>query len=102
MRKLLDRKIVAQNGICGICKEKFTDYSDVVPIISAPVAWAAPGATIIPTTFRPCTGGATARRDQRTSEDGYQPVMAIVGELEARWFIETINAQQNMNLDIAK
>jgi len=31
MRKLLDRKIVAQNGICGICKEKFTDYSDVVP-----------------------------------------------------------------------
>jgi HNH endonuclease len=31
MRKLLDRKIIAQNGICGICKEKFTDYSDVVP-----------------------------------------------------------------------
>jgi hypothetical protein len=31
MRKLLDRKIVAQNGICGICKEKLTDYSDVVP-----------------------------------------------------------------------
>jgi hypothetical protein len=31
MRKLVDRKIVAQNGICGICKEKFTNYSDVVP-----------------------------------------------------------------------
>jgi hypothetical protein len=31
IRKLLDRKIAAQNGICGICKEKFTDYSDVVP-----------------------------------------------------------------------
>ena len=31
MRKLLNRKITAQNGICGICKEKFTDYSDVVP-----------------------------------------------------------------------
>lgn len=31
MRKLLDLKIVAQNGICGICKEQFTDYSDVVP-----------------------------------------------------------------------
>ena len=31
MRKLLDRKIVAQNGICGICKEKFTDCGDVVP-----------------------------------------------------------------------
>ena len=31
MRKLLNRKIAAQNGICGICKEKFTDCSDVVP-----------------------------------------------------------------------
>jgi len=31
IRKLLDRKIVTQNGICGICKEKFTDYGDVVP-----------------------------------------------------------------------
>jgi len=28
MRKLLDRKIVAQNGKCGICEERFTDYSD--------------------------------------------------------------------------
>lgn len=31
MRKLMNRKITAQNGICGICREKFTDYSDVVP-----------------------------------------------------------------------
>jgi len=31
MRKLLNRKIVAQDSICGICKEKFTDYADVVP-----------------------------------------------------------------------
>jgi hypothetical protein len=31
MRKLLDRKIVAQNGKCGICEEKFTDYTDIVP-----------------------------------------------------------------------
>ena len=31
MRKLLDRKIVAQKGICALCKEKFTDYADVVP-----------------------------------------------------------------------
>jgi hypothetical protein len=29
-------------------------------------------------------------------------VMAIVGELEARWFVETINSQQNMKLDTAK
>jgi hypothetical protein len=31
MRKLLERKIVSQNSICGICKEKFTNYGDVVP-----------------------------------------------------------------------
>lgn len=38
----------------------------------------------------------------RTTEDGYQPVMAIVGELEARWFVGSISSQQNMNLDTAK
>ena len=31
MRKLMDRKIVAQNGICALCKERFTDYGDIVP-----------------------------------------------------------------------
>lgn len=31
MRKLVDRKIAAQNGICGLCKKPFTDYSDIVP-----------------------------------------------------------------------
>ena len=31
MRKLLNRKIVEQNRICGICHEEFTDYNDVVP-----------------------------------------------------------------------
>lgn len=39
---------------------------------------------------------------ERTTEDGYQPVMAIVAELEARWFVESISSQQNMNLDTAK
>lgn len=39
---------------------------------------------------------------ERTTEDGYQPVMAIMGELEARWFVESINSQQNMKLDSAK
>ena len=31
MRKLLDRKIVSQNGICALCNGQFTNYSDVVP-----------------------------------------------------------------------
>src|SRR3954463_12834532 len=28
MRKLMDRKIVAQNGACPLCKVQFTDYDD--------------------------------------------------------------------------
>jgi hypothetical protein len=31
MRKLMDRKIAAQNGICALCKQRFTDYGDIVP-----------------------------------------------------------------------
>jgi hypothetical protein len=31
MRKLMDRKISAQNGVCALCKAQFTDYSDIVP-----------------------------------------------------------------------
>jgi hypothetical protein len=31
MRKLMNRKIVEQNGICPICNEEFTDYNDIVP-----------------------------------------------------------------------
>ena len=31
MRKLLNRKIVEQKGMCPICLQEFTDYNDVVP-----------------------------------------------------------------------
>lgn len=31
MRKLLDRKIATQNGICVLCRERFTNYGDIVP-----------------------------------------------------------------------
>jgi hypothetical protein len=31
MRKLLNRKIAAQNRKCGLCKEAFTSYNDIVP-----------------------------------------------------------------------
>jgi hypothetical protein len=31
MRKLLDRKIVEQNGICPLCEKEFTNYGDVAP-----------------------------------------------------------------------
>lgn len=31
MRKLLNRQILQQGGICAICHEDFADYNDVVP-----------------------------------------------------------------------
>jgi len=31
MRKLLDKKIVAQNGTCPICNVEFTNYGDIAP-----------------------------------------------------------------------
>ena len=31
MRKLLNRKIRQQAGICALCHEEFTDYNDIVP-----------------------------------------------------------------------
>ena len=31
MRKLLNRKVRQQAGICAICHEEFTDYNDIVP-----------------------------------------------------------------------
>jgi hypothetical protein len=31
MRKLVNRKVRDQGGICAICHEDFTDYSDIVP-----------------------------------------------------------------------
>lgn len=78
MRKLLDQKIAAQNGICGICREKFTDYGDVVPDTSVPSVWAAHGGTITRTTFRPSTGGATARRDRAAAEEITAGTLAVI------------------------
>lgn len=31
MRKLVNRKIATQNGVCALCKERFSDYNDAVP-----------------------------------------------------------------------
>jgi hypothetical protein len=31
MRKLMNRKVVEQGGVCPICSEEFTDYNDIVP-----------------------------------------------------------------------
>lgn len=65
MRKLLNRKIREQAGICAICHEEFTDYSDVSPDHRNPKGMGERGATITQTTFKQYIGGVTTRRDQR-------------------------------------
>jgi hypothetical protein len=72
MRKLLDKKIVTQNCECAICNEKFTDYSDIVQDHINPAAWEEHGETIIRTTFRLSTGGATERRDRAEADLGHR------------------------------
>jgi hypothetical protein len=69
MQKLTNCKIAAQNGICGICKERFTVYSDVVPDHISLRGMGGAWRDDRPTTFRPCTGGATARRDRAVAEE---------------------------------
>jgi integrative and conjugative element protein (TIGR02256 family) len=39
---------------------------------------------------------------EKTTEDGYQPVMAIVGQFEARWFVESISSQQKVSTKTPK
>jgi hypothetical protein len=64
MRKLMDRKIVAQNGACRLCNGRFTNYDDIVPDHISPLVWEGRGEMTIPTTSRRFIGGATEKRDQ--------------------------------------
>src|SRR5271166_1480712 len=53
MRKLLNRKIVEQDGKCAICHQTFTDYNEIVPDhISSPKGWEGRGETTAPRTSR--------------------------------------------------
>jgi len=42
MRKLLNRKIRQQAGICAICHEEFTDYNDIVPYADVGIRYGMP------------------------------------------------------------
>lgn len=39
---------------------------------------------------------------ERTTEDGYQPVMAIVGQFDVRWFVESIISEKKVAIDASK
>jgi hypothetical protein len=63
MRKLLNRKIVEQDGKCAICHNEFADCSDILrPTTSNRKAWVGLGKMTIPTMCRPYIGGAIFRK----------------------------------------
>src|ERR1019366_9887673 len=50
MRRLLNRKIVQQDGKCAICRSAFTDYNEIVPYADFGIRHRMP-------TFRICRSG---------------------------------------------
>jgi hypothetical protein len=63
MRKLLNRKIAEQNGICPICESKFTDYADVVPDHKRCKGMEERGEMTTQTIFKLRIGGAMKKKD---------------------------------------
>ena len=65
MRKLLNRKIVEQDGKCAICHEQLSRITTrLCPTTSSPKAWEGLGETTIPTTSKQSIGGAISKRDR--------------------------------------
>ena len=60
MRKLLNRKIRRQGGICAICREEFTDYNDIVPYADVGIRNGMP-------TFKICRPGCVSSAPARIS-----------------------------------
>ena len=56
----MNRKILEQKNMCGICGEAFTDYSDICPTTLIREAWEARGEMTTRTISKPCTSGAMA------------------------------------------
>ena len=64
MRKLLNRKIVEQDGKCAICHKNLPTAATSYRTTDTRKEWEEPGETTIRTTSKPCIGGATPKRDR--------------------------------------
>jgi hypothetical protein len=64
MRKLLNRKIRQQGGICAICHEEFTDYNDIVPDHRNPKGMGGAWRDDHPDNIQANIGGVTTKRDR--------------------------------------
>ena len=65
MRKLLNRKIVEQDGKCAICRAAFTNYNEIVPYADVGITYRMPTFGICRST--PCTGLKQVVRDRTMS-----------------------------------
>jgi hypothetical protein len=83
MRKMLNRKIVAQDKKCAICQKEFNDYNDIVSDHRCRRAWEEVGVTIIRTTSKPCIGGATQKRDRAEPKSDGQSGSAFIADTTA-------------------
>jgi hypothetical protein len=70
MRKLLNRKIVAQNSKCAICNAEFTEYSDIVPDHISPRGIGGAWRDDHPENIQAVHCGATGKRDRAECELG--------------------------------
>jgi len=61
MRKLMNRKVREQGGICAICHEDFTDYSDIVPYADVGIRNGMP-------TFRICRLDRLSNKNRRVQK----------------------------------
>ena len=65
MRKLLNRKIVEQDGKCAICHKQLSRITArSCPTTSSPKGWEGPGETTIRRTSKQSIGGAISKRGQ--------------------------------------
>jgi hypothetical protein len=69
MRKLLNRKIRQQGGICAICHEEFTDYNDIV-------AYADIGISVIGSQSKPCLTLIAVAKTQKRGLRFCRPILA--------------------------
>lgn len=80
MRKLLNRKIIEQDGKCALCHEEFTDYNDIVPYADIGISHRMPTFGICRSTPRaglkwrspaePCRHIQSASRNESSVSDG--------------------------------
>jgi len=73
MRKLLDRKIVAQNRLCALCSEPFTDYSDILPDHKNPRGMGGAWRYDDPDNIQAAHWWCMGRREQREGERDLVP-----------------------------